>query len=135
MMPTYRDTIEERISVFLVILEYSDILEDLRLDLDALIEADRVFTEEIEDDEVWWLEGNVLAPKRTTANGIRFIFTLLITSTQSQTINKVHGCCALSVCHKLTSELDIVILANAIHMILMPISWISWFRELNGNLP
>ena len=115
---TYRNTVKQTIIVLLVLFEDPNILENLRLDLDSVIVSYGIFTEEIEDDEVWWLEGNVLAPKRTTANGIRFIFTLLITSTQSQTINKVHGCCTLSVCHKLTSELDIVILANAVDMFL-----------------
>ena len=115
---TYSDTVEESVGIFFVLLKYSDVLEDLLLDLDALVEPDRVFTEEVEDEEIGWLQGNMFATQGTAADSIGFIFTLLVTSTECKLVNEVHRRRTLPVSHDLRSKLNLVVLPDAIDMIL-----------------
>ncbi len=82
--PTHRDAIEQSVGILLILLENTDVLEDLLLDLDSLVEPDRVLAQEVEDDIVWRLKSDVLASQGTTANGIRLIFAFLVTGTKRE---------------------------------------------------
>lgn len=57
----HRDTVKQSVRISLVLLEDADVLENLRIDLYSLIEADGVFTKKVEDNEMWRLEGNMFA--------------------------------------------------------------------------
>jgi hypothetical protein len=86
----YVQSIKQVISDSLwLLLEQLDILEYLRIDRYFLLESHRVFTQEIEFDDIGWLEGNVFELQRTTTIGIGFIFSLFVSGSKSQTIDKV----------------------------------------------
>jgi hypothetical protein len=115
---TYIHAVEEVIALGLVLLENPDILEDLRLDGDAIVVPNGIFTEEIEDDEVGCFEGNVLTAQRAAADGVSFIFAFLVPGTKSQPIDKVHGCGPLPVGHDLVLEVGGIFATDGINVVL-----------------
>ena len=80
-------------------LENLQVLEHLRVDLDLVVEADGILTEEVEDDGLWWAQGDVLELEGTAADGVCLVFTLLVTSTESKLIDQIHSSGALSLSH------------------------------------
>ena len=79
----YIDTIEHVVTFFLIILEQANVFEHLGLNGNAIVVPDRVFTEEIKDNEIGSLQRDMFATQRATADRIRFIFTLLVARTKS----------------------------------------------------
>lgn len=56
--------------------------------------------------------------QRTTTNSIRFVFTLFIARSQSQTIDKVQGGGTLSVSHDFGFEIGSVVFSDLVDMFL-----------------
>jgi hypothetical protein len=80
----YVEAIEDHVAGGLGrLLEDLQVLENLRRDFNGIVVPDRVFTQEIEDNLVRRLEGNVFIPQRTTADSVGLVLTLLITSSES----------------------------------------------------
>ena len=100
---TYSHAIEEGIGIFLILLEYSYVLEDLLLDFNALVESNRVLAKEIKDEEVRRLESDVFTSQRATAYSVGFILALLVTRTKRQLVDEVHRRCSLPISHDFRS--------------------------------
>jgi hypothetical protein len=115
---SHSDAVKQVIVIGLVILEDSDVLEDLSFNGDTIIVSNRVFAQEVEDEEVRLLQSDMLASKRAATNCVGLIFAFLVTSTKSQTIDKIHSSCSLTVGHNFVLQVRIVILANAVNVIL-----------------
>jgi hypothetical protein len=114
----YIHAIEEMIALGLVILEYPNVLEDLRLDRNTIVVPNGIFTEEIEDDEVGCFEGDVFAAQRAAPDGVSFVFTFLVPGTKSQPVDEVHGCGPLPVGHDLVLEVGSIFAPDGIDVIL-----------------
>lgn len=114
----YVDTIEQVVTFFLIILEQANIFEHLWLNGNAIVVPNRVFTEEIKDNEIGSLQRDMFAAQRATADCICFIFPFLVTCTKSQSIDEIHGGRPLSVSHDLTLQFGLIICADSCDMIL-----------------
>jgi hypothetical protein len=115
---TDRHTIEERVSIFFAIFENPNVLEDLKLYLHSILIPNGVLAQEIEMELVWCLQRDVLASQRTTADGIGFIFALLVTCSQCQSVNEVHCGCSLSIGHQASFEVRLIILTDSRNVLL-----------------
>lgn len=78
----------------------------------------RVFTEEVEYKLIRWIESNMFVAQRATANGVGFVFTLLVTCSQSELVDEVHRGRALPVRSDLRLKLGRIILPNALDVFL-----------------
>ena len=112
------DTVEDVIVIILVFFEDANILEDLSFNGDAIIVPDRIFSQEVENEEVRLLQGDMLASQGTTTNSICLIFPFFVTSTKSKFINEVHCGCALTVSHDFVLQLSLIVLSNTVDMFL-----------------
>lgn len=112
------NTIKQSVIVRLVLLEDPHVLENLRVNLDLLVVPDRVFTQEVKAKNVWRLQRDVFTAEGATTHGICLIFTLLVTCSKSENIDKVHCRGPLPVCHLFRLELFPVICPDAIDVIL-----------------
>ena len=112
------NTVEQGILVRFVLLEDPHVLEYLRIDFYLFVVPDRVFTQKVKAKNVGGLQRDMLAPERTTAYGIGFIFPLLVTGPESQNINEVHGRGSLPIRHLLRLEFFPIIRPDPIDMIL-----------------
>lgn len=119
---THRDTVKQGVAFALAIaLEDTNILENLRVDFDDIIISNRVFAQEIKYEPTGRLEHNVFIAQRATADGIRLVFALFVTRSEGQTIDKVHGSRALSVCAHFILEVSGIVVSNAINVILQEV--------------
>ena len=57
-------------------------------------------------------ESNVLVSERTAADGIRFVLALLVTSSERQFVDEVHGSSPLTVGHDLGLEVCLIVLPD-----------------------
>ena len=112
------DTVEKRVLIVHVILKDADVLEDLSVYLDLLVVPDGIFTKEVEGDQVRRLQCNMFASQRTTADCIRLIFALLITSTKRELVDEIHRRCALTLAHVLALQCFIVVETDLVDVIL-----------------
>jgi hypothetical protein len=117
-LATYVDPIEQIVPVLLILLKNLDILKHLIVNRHPLIVPDRVLAEEVEDDIVWLLERNMLAPERATADRVRFVVALLIPGTQCKLVDEVHRRRPMSVGHHLVLQIGRVVLPDAIDVAL-----------------
>lgn len=101
-----------------ILLEQGDILKDLFVDLDSVVVADGIFTQEVEDEVVGRFAGDMLVAQRATAHSIRFIVTLLVTSSECETVDEVHRGGALSLQHNLVPEVGCVVRTDTIDVFL-----------------
>ena len=65
-----------------LLLEKFEVLEDLRVDLDFVVETNTVFTQEIEYDSLRGLQSDMLELQRAATDRVGFILSLLVTSTE-----------------------------------------------------
>lgn len=79
---THGNTVEEVVAVFLAVLEDADILEDLLVDRDPIVIADRVLAQEVKDNVVRRLESDVFATQGTAADSVRLVFAFFVTRTK-----------------------------------------------------
>jgi hypothetical protein len=93
---TYLHTVEKRIAFAMPLLEYDDVLEDLLIHTYTVVVADRIFTKEVEDEEIGRFTSDMLEPQRTTANSVGFVVTLLVTCSKCELVNKIHSSCTLT---------------------------------------
>ena len=80
--------------------------------------SNRVFTEEVEGDFAGFVERDVLAAKRATANSVRLVLSLLITCTKSVLVDEVDGSCALACCRQLRLEICFIVCTNGVDIVL-----------------
>jgi hypothetical protein len=57
----YRQAVKDVVIGVLVVFEDANVLEDLGIDLDAVIVPNGVFTQKVKDDEIWSLKSDVFA--------------------------------------------------------------------------
>lgn len=112
------DTVEDVIVIVLVFFEDTNILEDLRVNGDSIVVPNRIFSQEVENEEVRLLQGDMLASQGTTTDSICLILSFLVTGTKSKFINEVHCSCALTVSHDFVLQLSFVVLSNTVDMFL-----------------
>ena len=133
----YVDTIKQVVAFFLVVLKQADVFEHLWLNGNAVIVPDRVFTEEIKDNEIGSLKRDMFAAQRATADRICFIFPLFITRTKSQSIDEIHGSRPLSVSHDLALQVGLIICTDSRDITLnrneSPTQERNWFRTLSSR--
>jgi hypothetical protein len=116
---THAETVEEKVTNSLgVLLKDLQVLEDLLVDLDLVVEPNRVLTEEIESDLVRRSEGDVLVTKRATSDRVGFVVALFVTVTESETVDEVDRSRALTGRHLLRLEVGGVVGANAVDVLL-----------------
>lgn len=115
---THIQTVEEVVALGLrVRLEELDILEHLGFDFHFLVEAHRVFTQEVEDNCRGWPQSDVLVSQRATTHCIRFILALFITRTKRQTVDKVQRSGTLTISHHLGLEILRVVATNLVDVL------------------
>ena len=109
------DSVEQSVLVRLAVaFEQPDVLEHLRADLDSVVVPDRVLAEEVEDHVFETirrvaLERDVLAAERATADRVSLVLALLVTSTQSEDVDEVHGGRTLALGHDLRFEVSVIV--------------------------
>ena len=101
-----------------LLLEKFEVLEDLRVDLDFVVETNTVFTQEIEYDSLRGLQSDMLELQRAATDRVGFILSLLVTSTECKLIDEVNSSSTLAVSHHLRIEIFSVVLPNAIDVLL-----------------
>lgn len=115
---THVYAVKEWITFNDILLEQSDILEDLLVDLYSVVVANGIFTQEVENEVVGRLAGDMLVAQRATADSIRFVIALFITSSQCETVDEIHRGGTLSLQHNLVPEVGCVIGTDAIDVFL-----------------
>lgn len=115
---THIHPVEKRVIIVHVVLEYADVLENLCIDLDPFIVANRIFAEEVERDEVGRFECDMLATQRAATNRIRLILALLVTSTKGQFVDEIHGGGTLTLSRKFRLKLGVIVLPDSVDMTL-----------------
>ena len=106
-----------------IFLENPEVLENLLVYLDFIIESNAVLTQEVEDDFVRRLQGDMLVLKRAAANSICFILTFLITSTESKLVDQINGRSELAILRYNRSQILLVISADSSDVFLRRISF------------
>lgn len=114
----YVDAIKQVVTFFLIILEQANVFEHLWLNGNAVVIPNRVFTEEIKDNEIGSLQRDMFAAQRATTDRICFIFPFLVTRTKSQSIDEIHCGRPLSVGHNFTLQVGLIICADSGDVIL-----------------
>jgi hypothetical protein len=99
-------------------LENLDVLEDLRVDLNFLVESHGIFTQKVENNLVWRFQSNVFVSQRAATDRIRLVFSFFVTRTESKSINEVQSGSSLSVGGYLGFEVNVVILADFVDVVL-----------------
>lgn len=115
----YSDSIEQVVLRLLVVLEDTDVLVHLQVDLHPVVVPNRIFTQEIEDNPVGGFECDMLASERATTDSVSFIFSLFVTSTKGKLVDEVHGGRPLTICHDLGPQVGGIGVADFIDVILV----------------
>lgn len=117
-MNTHVNTIEQSVFISLVLLEDPHVLEHLGVDFDLLEVPDRVFTQEVKAKDVGRLQCDVFTTERATAHGIGLVFALLVTSSEGENVDEIHGRGSLPIRHLLRLEFFPIIRPDPIDVIL-----------------
>jgi len=117
-MGPHRHSIKQIVVIVLVLLEYPDVLEDLGFNLHPVIVANGILSKEIKDDKVRRFESNMFTAKRTTTDGVGFVFALLITSTKGEFVDEIHSRSTLAISHDFRPQIDLIVRSDAIDVIL-----------------
>jgi hypothetical protein len=116
---TYGQAVKNLITLLLwSLLEYLEILEDLRVDLYFVIEANTILSQEVKNDFIRGFQGDVFEFQGTAAGGISLIFALLVTRSKCKLINEIDSSGLLSICHELVLEVLLIIPADPIDVFL-----------------
>lgn len=78
------------------LLEYDDVLEDLLIHTYTIVVTDRIFAQEVEDEEVRRFTSDMLEPQRTATNSVGFVVTLLVTCSKCELVDEIHSRCTLT---------------------------------------
>ena len=62
------------------LLKYPEILKHLGINLLFIVVGHGVLTQEIKNNNIWWLQRDMFVTERAAANSISFIFALLTAS-------------------------------------------------------
>lgn len=95
------------------------IFVDLDIDLDGVLIADGIFTEEIKVDKIGSFQFDVFITKRAAANRISFIIPFFIPCSEGQSINQVHGSGTLTGFGGLIHEISSVACTDLVDMFLV----------------
>ena len=99
-------------------LEYSKVLENLRIDRNLVVEANAVFAEEIKNHSIRRFKFDVLKFERTATDSIGFVVSLFIPSTKREFVDEVHGSGSLAISRLFGFHVPFVVFADGVNVFL-----------------